>query len=66
MRYAICFDFPELEGEPLFAGRDDDLPLITQSLAEAATFDTEDQAEDFLDGYKEEVRGYATVVEVSA
>jgi hypothetical protein len=65
VRYAICFDFPEFDGEPLFAGRADDLPLITQSLADAATFPTEDEAEDFLDGYQEEVRGYATVVEVA-
>jgi hypothetical protein len=34
-------------------------------LADAATFPTEDEAEDFLDGYQEEVRGYATVVEVA-
>jgi len=75
-RYAICFDFPELEGEPLFAvWRQSSSGIafgqgalgIEGHLGTAAKFLTEDLAEHWLKHcFVDEVAACGTVVEVGS
>jgi hypothetical protein len=63
--YAICFDFPELEGQPLFAGWAGDQLGFAYDLRTAAKFDTEEIAENHLrNNWGKQVNQWGTVVEV--
>jgi hypothetical protein len=65
MTYAICFDFPERPGEPVFAGWAGDQLGFAFSLESAATWDSEEIAERWLNNnYGDETRKCGTVVEV--
>jgi hypothetical protein len=66
MTFAICFDFPNAEGDPWFGKLMEGQPGLTPQLDEAQTFASETLAEGFLDGYGPWLGGYATVVEVEA
>lgn len=68
--YAICFDFPEQNGDPFFAAF---VPVLTLSadagmtplLAIAKRFESEAIAERFLaTSYGPEARSYGVVVEI--
>jgi hypothetical protein len=64
--YAICFDFPELDDEPLFAGWHQGAPGFAVELSTAMRFQTEAEAERSLVGmYGPVTRKYANVVEVN-
>jgi hypothetical protein len=65
-KYAICFDFPEAEGEPLFAGITHDGTMgFAPTLRTARFFGSETVAERVLaNSYGNETRQYAVVVEV--
>ncbi len=65
-RYAICFDFPEMNGEPVFAGWLNGMLQFAPRLETAAKFDTEEIAERWLNNNwsSPEIKGYGTVVEV--
>lgn len=63
--YAICFDFPEFDGEPLFAGWTGGIPRYARTLATAMRFPTDSEAEAMLrNSYGKETRTYGVVVEV--
>jgi hypothetical protein len=65
--YAICFDFPETSGDPLFAKRLSDALGWTMNLSAATRFATVDEAQRTLEnGYSANVAEYGRVVEVSA
>lgn len=64
--YAICFDWPEMNGEPWFAARTlGHGSGFTGDIGLAIRFESEDQARRLLDAYPEEGRKFGTVVEVS-
>lgn len=65
MTYAICFDFPE-GGDPWFAGfAFNGTPGLAPNLRNAKTFDSEQDAERFLEAaYGPNVRSCGVVVEV--
>jgi hypothetical protein len=66
-KFTICFDFPELEGEPQFAGWYKGTPGFAPSLASAMLFDDEETAERFLNGsYAAETAECGRVVEVGS
>jgi hypothetical protein len=66
MGYAICFDWPEMNGEPMFAGWHKGAPGFAPQLETAAKFETEEEAERMLkNGYGPSVAVYGKVVEVS-
>lgn len=63
--YAICFDFPERPGDPMFAGFPNDAPGLMGRLENATRFESEIAAERFLiNSYGPETRSYGVVVEV--
>jgi len=66
MTFAICFDFPETPGQPLFAGWLYDGGLgFAPRLETAARFDTWEAAERTLENsYGRETRTFGTVVEL--
>jgi hypothetical protein len=64
--FAICFDFPEAPGEPLFAGWAGDAPGFAPTLATAMRFDDWDVAERFLaNSYGPSIGECGAVVEVA-
>jgi hypothetical protein len=68
VKFAICFDFPEAPGEPLFAGwAGNGTPGFAPTLATAMRFDEWDVAERFLaNSYGPSVGECGAVVEVAA
>jgi len=66
--YAICFDFPELNGDPVFAGWTGSNPKqlgFAPKLETAAKWDSEEVAGNFLrNNWGEKISQYGTVVEV--
>ncbi len=63
VKYAICFDFPE-SADPWFAALLDDGFGLTDSLANAAAYDLEADAERVLaNAYGNGTRPYGVVVE---
>jgi hypothetical protein len=66
MSYAICFDFPEAPGEPIYAGWAGDQLGFAPTLTTAATWGDEETAQRYLDNYGPSIRECGVVVEVSA
>lgn len=65
LRHTICFDFPERNGDPLFSGWHKGALGFAPSLATAAKWATEEEAQRHLDNsYGPEVRAYGSVVEI--
>jgi hypothetical protein len=64
--YAICFDFPETSGDPLFAKRLSDALGWTLNLSAATRFATVDEAQRTLENGYGPAAEYGRVVEVSA
>ncbi len=62
--YAICFDFPEMNGEPIFAGWANEAPGFAPKLDTAMVFETEQHAEQFLMLSYGPIAECGTVVEV--
>ena len=66
-RYTICFDFPEMPGEPQFAGWFKGTPGFAPQLETAILFDDEETAQRFLDAsYGPEIGECGRVVEVGS
>jgi hypothetical protein len=65
--YAICFDFPESDGTPMFAWQNPGEPYgLTASLENAAQFEEEEIAERVLrNSFGPSIRECGTVVEVA-
>ena len=64
--YAICFDFPETEGQPWFATRLNDGFGVTTSLAEAERFVDEAAADRTLkNGWGPAMAEFGIVVELA-
>jgi hypothetical protein len=72
VKYAICFDFPEAPGEPVFAGWVEEKSGARSlgwapTLKTAAFWDEKEVAQRHLDnGYGDSMRECGTVVEVPA
>lgn len=63
MTFAICFDFPEMEGDPVFAGFDRHGLGFTRELAKALKWASEADALEALDWFSDS-RSFGSVVEV--
>ena len=63
--YAICFDFPEMPGEPQFATWDRGVPFYGSALSTSMKFAREEDAERFLqNSYARKLAELGRVVEV--
>lgn len=63
--YTICFDFPETEGSPVFAGWAGDQLGFAQTLATCARWASEEEAESYLrHNWSPAVAQHGRVVEV--